>query len=308
MTNRAATIAIMGGICALTLAAAATAARATGNTAYLSRTGTGTTCSLASPCASMFSAIAVAGTSGEVICLDKGAYGVGNITASVTISCGPGLWEAIGLNLSINTPAGSAVVIEGLVLDHLGTSQNAITFTGQGSLHLRGVRIGNSNGSNGLQFIPTGPATLHITDSVFYAAGGILIRPQGSGSVQAAITRTAFERNSEGIFVEGAMSTGQIQVQVNDSVIANSASNGVDVNSGSALVVVSLSNSQVVGNQIGVAAGGSLAVVILDRTTVQANTVQALFSTGGSAIYSYGNNPINDNAALGASLTVIGLH
>jgi hypothetical protein len=57
-----------------------------------------------------------------------------------------------------------------------------------------------------------------------------------------------------------------------------------------------------------IGAGGSLAVVILDRTTIQASTTQALFSGRGSAIYSYGNNPINDNAALGASLTVIGLH
>jgi hypothetical protein len=305
MIKHGVTIALMG---ALALATAAMPASA-GNTAFLSHIGSGTTCSQAAPCNSMFQALTVAGTGGEVICLDKSAYGPGNITASVTISCGPGLWEASGLNLTINTPAGSLVVIEGLLLDHLGTSQNAITFTGEGSLHLRGVRIGNGS-SNGLLFQPSGPATLHITDSVFYTnnSAGVNIQPHGSGSVQAAITRTAFERNVEGIVANGGFGTGQVQVQLNDSVIANSGVNGVDAISGSAPVVVSLSNSQVTGNGTGIAASGPQTVVILDRTTVQANTVQALFSQGGSAIFSYGNNPINDNGALGTSPTLIGLH
>src|SRR5262249_24105549 len=98
------------------------------------------------------------------------------------------------------------------------------------------------------------------------------------------------------------------QVQISDSIIANNANTGVSAQSGSALAAVSLSNSKVVENQTGIAASGAQAVVILDRTTVQANTAQALSGTGGSAIFSYGNNPINDNGALGTSPTVIGLH
>jgi hypothetical protein len=300
---------IMGGICALTLAAAVTPVSA--GTAFLSHTGSGSACSQATPCASMASAITAAGANGEVICLDKGLYGNANITQSVTISCGDGLWESPIMPTTITTPAGADVVIEGLVGDGLATNGTSITMNGQGALHLRHVRLGNNPAfpGDGVFFEPNGPAKLHITDSVFYnnISSGVQIKPTGSGAVNVVLNRVQSENNGTGVTIDGTGGAAPIQVQIKDSIIANN-NTGVSATSGTGLSVASLSNSHIVGNQTGAAASGSLAVVILDRTTVQANTVQALSSTGGSAIYSYGNNPINDNAALGASLTVIGLH
>src|SRR5215468_823170 len=119
MTKRRSTIAIIGGICALALAAAATPASA-GGLAFVARGGGGVTCSGGSPCGDMNSALAVAGDGGEVICYDKADYGPAIIRHSVTISCGDGLWEVPGSGVIaafINTPAGSDVVIEGLVAD-----------------------------------------------------------------------------------------------------------------------------------------------------------------------------------------------
>src|SRR5206468_3274513 len=81
--------------------------------AYLSRAGTGNTCTSASPCSFMGAAVAAAGTGGEVICLDKGNYSNVIITQSVTVSCGDGLWEAPGTIVTVQTPAGADVVIEG---------------------------------------------------------------------------------------------------------------------------------------------------------------------------------------------------
>jgi hypothetical protein len=104
MTKRRATIALIGGICALALAAAATPASAA--TAYLSRTGGGIICSIAAPCLSMATALSAAGSNGEVICLDKAPYGFATINMAVTISCGDGWWEA-PLGISINMPGGA---------------------------------------------------------------------------------------------------------------------------------------------------------------------------------------------------------
>src|SRR5262245_13423563 len=112
MKTHGVTIALMGGICAL-VAAAATPASA--GQAYLSRTGSGTTCSFAAPCGLMLVATPVAGANGEVICLDKGPYAGDTITQSITISCGDGLWEAPAGGVLISTPAGSDVIIEGFV-------------------------------------------------------------------------------------------------------------------------------------------------------------------------------------------------
>src|SRR5215471_16501834 len=111
MTKHGVTVTIIGGICALALTSAATPASA--GIAFLSHTGSGSTCSQAVPCASMGAAVGVAGAGGEVICLDKGSYGSATITQSVTISCGDGLWEAPAGATFIITPAGADVVIEG---------------------------------------------------------------------------------------------------------------------------------------------------------------------------------------------------
>jgi hypothetical protein len=311
MTKHGVTITLMGGICALALAVGATPASAQ---AYLSHVGTGSTCTLAQPCANMSNALNAAGPGGEVICLDKGTYSNSNIpiAQSVTISCGDGLWESPRGQLTITTPAGSDVIIEGLVSDGTGVTGSVIVMTGQGALHLRRVRAGNVTGidHDGLKFQPNGPATLDITDSVFYhnSSLGILIQPTGSGTVNVVLNRVQIESNVSGVTIDGTGGSAQIQVQIKDSVITNNTSTGVSAQSGTGLIAVSISNTHSVGNQTGVSASGSQAVVILDRTTVMANTVQAISVSNGAAVFSYGNNPINDNGALGTSPTVIGLH
>jgi hypothetical protein len=123
------TIDIAGAICALAFAAAATPASA-GNYGFLSSNGTGSACTQAAPCGAMPTALSAAGASGEVICLDKGAYGGVTNSQSVTISCGDGWWEAVAGQVTINAPAGSDVVIEGLVLDGLGSNASNIQMTG----------------------------------------------------------------------------------------------------------------------------------------------------------------------------------
>src|SRR5262249_17301609 len=119
MTKHGVVIAVVGGICALALAATTTPTSAAGGTAYLSHAGTGNA-SQAAPCNNIGVAVPTAGLNGEIICLDKGNYGGATITQSVTISCGDGLWEAPGGGVGVNTPAGSDVVIEGLVMDEVG--------------------------------------------------------------------------------------------------------------------------------------------------------------------------------------------
>jgi hypothetical protein len=81
---------------------------------------------------------------------------------------------------------------------------------------------------------------------VFYSNGGagVLIQPTGSASVQATITRTQFENNLSGIAADGTNSTGQVQVQIKDSVISENGT-GVSALSGAGLITISLSNSHV---------------------------------------------------------------
>jgi len=283
-------------VLALAFAAAATPASA-GSLAYLLRTGTGTACSQAAPCASMNTAVGVAGPNGEVICLDKALYGGVSITASVTISCGGGLWEAFNGIVTINTPAGSDVVIEGLVID-----DGILSMTGQGALHLRGVLVGNNpgSGSHGLLFEHNGPATLHITDSVFYSSGGsgVLIKPTSSATTNVHIRNSRFEQDLHGIFVDGTAGSGGIVVNMAESAAVDNQSNGVGAYTGSGNAVVSIINSQISGNlnagigTLGV--GPAIVSVRVGNSQITGNNWGVL-NGGSGQILTLGGNHLHTN-------------
>jgi hypothetical protein len=157
---------------------------------------------------------------------------------------------------------------------------------------------------SGLVFEPNGPATLHITDSVFYnnAGSGILIQPTGSGSAQVAIDRTHIESNSLGIVVDRTGSRGTVSAFIRDSVIAGTNGPAVAAKAST----VSIERSHVVNNNVGVLANHSGAA-LLSSSTIQGNGI-AFATANGAVIFSYGNNNINANGAFGPAPTVIGQH
>ena len=274
--------------------------------AYLSRAGAGNACTLASPCVSMITALANAGDGGEVICLDKGAYSPGfiAITRSVTISCGDGLWEATGRQLDITTPAGADVLIEGLVIDGGATGCCSLSFLGQGSLRLRRVRSGNIVGANshGLAFTPNGPATLHVSESVFYNNGGsgIFVQPQPGGYANVHVRDTRFERNAHGLLADGRFSVIGVNVNISDSIAAENSGNGFGALTiaGKAPVTISITNSHVSGNLgDGLAALGATIAVGGSMITANATGVAAVF---GGQILSWGDNQLRFNGTNGA--------
>ena len=300
-------------VCLGLVALRATPSGAAG-TAWLARAGGGSSCSLAAPCASMQSALSLVGPGGEIICLDRGSYGGGAILQSVTISCGDGLWEALGGPVGVLTPAGADVFIEGLVSDGNYSSAGtvALTFSGQGSLRLRRVRLGNSVGqfSHGLLFQPNGPATLHVSGSVFYHNGGsgILVRPQPGGYANAHVRDVKFERNLHGLFADGGASSTGINVNISDSLAAENEGNGFGVTSvvGKAQVTMSLARSHISGNLAnGLGAAGAAlsgpgsATIAVGGSMITANA-NGLAIAGAGQILTYGNNKLRFNGNNGA--------
>jgi len=301
MSKRRFTIALMGAICALALIAAATPASA--GLAFLAHNGTGATCTLAAPCAQMTSALTVAGANGEVICLDKGYYGGAQINQSVTISCGYGLWEANG-SVAVSLPAGSNAVIEGLVDDGTGSNFQPVTMVGQGTLHLRNVRVGNfaGTGNSGFFIIPHGPATVHITDSHFYNnnnGSSVLIKPlSGDSTVNVHIRNVRFEHNLHGLFVDGTASTAGIVVNMAESAAVDNQSNGIGTYTGSGNVVVAVTNSQISGNlnagigTLGV--GPAVVAVRIGNSQITGNNWGVL-NGGSGQIQTLGGNQLHTN-------------
>jgi len=287
----------------LALAAAATPASA-GNAAFLSHTGSSSTCTQGTPCSSMSTAITVAGDGGEVICLDKGNYGgLISITQSVTISCGDGLWEGFPGGITITTGPSSLVVIEGLVSDeaaqNFGTPN--LLVNGQGTLHLRRVRVGNiNNPQSGLSFTPNGSATLHITDSYFYNNGGsgVLIKPTSSATTNVHIRNSRFEHNLHGLFVDGTGGSGGIVVNMAESAAVDNRSNGIGAFTGSGNAVVSIINSQMSGNLnagIGtLGTGPAIVSVRVGNSQITGNNWGVL-NGGSGQILTLGGNHLHTN-------------
>jgi hypothetical protein len=275
------------------------------------------------PCQSLSQAVANTINQGTVLCIGNGVQDTSifngtTISQSVTIDCGAANLISFGV-LTINGP-GIVVRLRNLSFDGSGHQPNyAISVVSAAEVHVENCRIHNITGSSpgvGINFSPSGStrSRLVVADTVITQTGqsnlfasGILVAPSGSGLTQVVVERTRIEQGTSGIVVDGDNSTSQVQVEIKDSVIANNTI-GVFAGSGSALTVASLSNSHVVANGTGVSASGSQAVVILDRTTIQASTFQAVTASNGGAAFSYGNNPINNNAALGTTPMVIGQH
>jgi len=296
-------------------------------TAFLSRNGAGTICTLAAPCTSMDAAIAAAGAGGEVVCLDKYKYGsANNIAASVTISCGDGLWDTSLPLVNISTPANSKVVIEGLVGDCLGAVCGTImNFSGQGDLELRRVSIGHSGGSGatGLSFAPSGPASLTVTDSYFYDMPqyGILVKP-ASGATSVTIRNSTLSRNGQhGVAFQpgvganvianlvnvvaagnsvGVSASDRAHVTIDSSAMNQNAFHGFLGYSASAASVLNIKNSVAHGNAShGIVGSGAAAYVTMTKTLVTGNGA-GVAGYAGASVLSFGDNQLFANGVNGA--------
>jgi hypothetical protein len=309
------------------LALPVTPARALNQVSFVSGSGSDTSnnCSVAAtPCQSLSQALTNTQNQGTVLCVGGGVtdnsaiFGGISISQSVTIDCAATTLFSFGA-MNING-SGIVVRLRNLSFDGSGRQPNfAINAANVAELYVENCRIHNFTGSPGvgINFSPNGAvrSRLTVTDTVITGSAGqsifssgILVQPTGSGSTQVVIERSRIEQGLNGIVVDASGSTAPVQVEVRDSVIAN---NNTGVFAGSAnttLTVVSLTNSHTVANGFGVFATGQQAVVILDRTTIQASTIQAVATNSGGAVFSYGNNPINNNAAPGSSPIVIGQH
>jgi hypothetical protein len=307
--------AIIGFVLAVSTAPAATADRT-----WVSHSGAASNasltppCSEQSPCDTFATAIGVTNAGGEIDCLDNGGYGPVTITQSVTINCGQ--LGAIGVSGS-----SSAITING---SNILVTLRSLMINGNGSAGA-GVEIDNGasvtiedcliqNFSNGIFDKSSSALLLNVSNTLLVSAfNGILVSPpSGNPSVYFVADRVRVENSGGvGIGANGFGSTGLIKGFVRDSVVSGSSgATGISAqtSAGAAPTTVMVSGSYIVNNGIGVASNGT-AAVILGNSTIQGNGT-ALNSSSGGAIFSYGNNNINDNqpGGLGSTPTPIGQH
>ena len=266
--------------------------------AYVSATGSGTTCTATQPCSSLNAAVNVALTSnssdGQIVCL-------GSVNLSI-----PSTVTDIFINdqtLKIDCPAGAYLTglfwggsnetakFRNVTFTNLGLT-SAIRFTGSGTLILENCVFEEST-KTVLDIEPNGPLNLVIRNSRISNGGaaGILLKPAAGGSINATFDHFTVTGNSGG-GIRTDSTNGLINLDVTDSEISNNTANGIIAIAGASQNMVSIKNSVIARNgQAGIAANGANAGVIAQTTLLDQNVAGATSVSGGH-ILTYQNNSI----------------
>lgn len=246
---------------------------------------------------------------GIIIALDPAEYGACTINDSVTIDAINGGFISVDNANAINVTATAtkSVHLRGLRLSGQdGAGTIGINATGGAALYLdsmeiAGFRAGSALGINYAP--PLGTAgSFMLTDvdiadcGVSNLSGGVLIKPNSSGSALAVLQRVSFSgKNSVGLIADGEGNQGGVNVIMRACSVAGCTAYGAIARSfvGS-VTVLRTDDTLFVGNAIGVLVDGINAHLVTSQTTINRNTYGVVRSNSGSW-WTFGNNYVNGN-------------
>jgi hypothetical protein len=139
--------------------------------------------------------------------------------------------------------------------------------------------------------------------------GNILIQPTGSATVHALFNRVTVAGSGFGIKADGSgQTTGQINVEVRDSVAAHHTNNGfiASSDSGQAQIRYKITHSSAFDNgSFGAVASGAQAFMIVGGSSLTDNGT-GLAQLNGATVATYTNNDVNFNTTnTSGSITAI---
>ncbi len=292
--------------------------------AYLSGSGNdGNPCSLVAPCRLLPAAIAAVIDGGEIWMLDSANYNIApvNVNKSVTILAVPGALGSV-LALSGNainiTTAGVKVALRNLVIVPYvgGGGTNGIIMSAGASLTVQNCVIANLPGTgigiyaNGASVLVTDTTIRNNLGNGMEVEGGSLATVtratiSGNGIVAvyvlgtlgttttADIADSTIDGNGTGVFAGSIIASALAKVSVRDSQVVRNLQNGVIANSGIGTTTLSVSNSIVSNNGLGILATGAGAKVWASGNTVSDNVTG--LSNVGAVFESAGDNAVRNN-------------
>jgi hypothetical protein len=287
------------GVAALGLFLAAAPAQAQGNlVSFVSSTGDDVNnCSSAgSPCATINGALPKTRPGGEIKCLDNRFDQTLSIDKPITIDCGaPGSLiggysgvNAITINLSEATYPNGVVTLRNLNINgFLGNGLYApgpdgIRVTGGGAaVHVENVTI-QGFAQQGIDFAPSATVDLFVRDTIIRNSqgGGIVVAPSGSAGARVSLSNVRLDQNgAAGLFV---------------------------FRTSGASAAVTIEDTNVERNVVGLRAYGGSAFIILSGSTIAHNSTGLQTQTAGR-ISSSGNNTIILNGVDGVPTSTIPL-
>lgn len=276
-------------------------------------------CSRTAPCKTFQGTISKTAAGGEINCIDSAGFGAVTITKAIAIVCDnveSGI-AASGTNgIIINAGATDAIQISGLDIEGHTSGTIGVRFLAGGSLIIQNSIIRGFNGGSalGVQFAPSGDATLHIANTLITengasgVGGGVLIQPTGTGTAKVSVTDSRLIGNTNtGFWMLSTGNTGAGNIaDVTDSVVANNAGSGIVINAqtGVAPARLMVNRTMVSNNNLGMVASGAGATARLGSSTVSGNATGVL-SNLSAVLSSYGNNQFHHNTTANGSFTSV---
>lgn len=261
---------------------------------------TGNNCvSIATACTTIAEALGKTVPGGEIKCLDNHYDGLVSpitINKPITIDCGaPGTWiRGLGGDIGVTVNLDEATYPNGVVtlrnLNINGLLGNGVSSAGSDGIRVIGggaaVHVENVTiqgfAQQGIDFAPGSTVDLFVRDTIISnnQGGGIVVAPSGAAGARVSLSNVRLDKNG---------------------------ASGLSVTKASGIyAAITIEDSDVERNVVGLRASGASAFVILSGSTIAHNSTGLQTVTGGR-ISSSGNNTIILNAVDGAPTSTIPL-
>ena len=258
-------------------------------------------CSRTAPCKTFAGAISKTAAGGEIDCLDPGGFGAVTITKAMTIDCNGvtgGILSAGTNGVIINAGANDKVVLRNLSINGFGT------------------------GANGVRFLAG--AQLSIENCALYGFAGNAVDVAKTASGEVYVSNTYITKTNKGVFL--STTAGFITAFINDTMIVNATTNGVEsasngifttvdnstiVSAGANGIVVSagngqinVGNSEVTGNVTAVNAAITGSIIRISDNLIYNNTTDIAF-VAGATIQTNNTNKTGPNSGQVPNGTIV---
>lgn len=260
---------------------------------------------IASPCRTLQYAHDSTAAGGEVDVLDAAGYGALVIAKAINIvNEGVGVAGALstagGNAVTINAGASDNIVLRGLSVEGAGTGANGIVFNSGGTLTVSNCTVmnfaGNTNDAgNGIKIAHSAGTPKIVVTGTTIANNphiGLLFLPAGTGTGRVSIDHSTFTNNGFGFNMYTAFSTGTggIGGAISNSFLSGNGEAMQIISGSSSQLQLSIDNVSAMNNDFGLMTDGPRTVILLARSSIQAEYATSIIPQAGTTIYTFNNN------------------
>lgn len=236
-------------------------------------------CSRTAPCKTFAGAISKTAAGGEIDCLDPGGFGAVTIVKSITIDCNGvtgGILNAGTNGVIINAGVNDKIVLRNLSINGAGTGLNGVRFLAGAQLSIENSALYGFTG-NAVDVAKAASGEVYITDTYITNANKGVSLATSAGFLTVGINNTVIvNMTTNGV----DSTTNGIFTTVDNSTIVSNATNGIVVSAGNGQINVG--SSEVTGNGTGVNAASSGSIIRISDNLIYNNGTDIAFGAGAT--------------------------